>query len=1592
MASITVFDEANTNQGVDPFDADKLLPPNLVWRFALAVQHKQIRISTTKSSGQSAIAVSCPLQECSSLHNICYIDLQRVLYHHLSDIKNNCIDHLGTFCVYSNKLLLEVHFTSSEQIKRCIDELDKMAISTMLTKTFQSFVESFHEIELEVTLVIQSNLESRLRLVTRENAEYAFSIVYTNKPAVAIFHIQNPEIYGPVKEAYSQLLAKFPDFLGETGAIDFSGIEKSNSQPEVGEISRVSHTSYPILNPFSNKGPNGKETSCVKQSAKDIVSVTNASSTSQISSTDDNDSPISSMEKQSQSGITPQEQMPNCTKERSDNDNSGSMHVKNGEKSFLDEPLSEDVIGRIAAGIPPHLYKFLGNRLGLDGNTIARIEYDSRQNSLNFILGILSQANKQHDACRRTFITALLHCNLQKQAKILDDSLVIPPIGEEPLVISSSPAESLFLVDVDGHLYFYDQKVESHNQQPITFWKRFQREIQSAINEALRYYGVNIHSTSVGSLTAHIKLKSYKQAMMIYADIDNGKLKDIVEVEIKALGFSGVLAITFKIGGVVVVNSKHCYEVYVESLLKKKPHLLPVISLDMKRLQHFQQKKAHITTVQKQIKTVEHQKHGTTTEKDIGMQQHMVDGTSADKMVKCTHDTDTNMGNETRRVTTQADSKAHTASEFDKDTDTLSSAGIKPDNVVSITDAITHGTLEQLQIAIEGGTSLTEYHNGFLPLHIAAHHGKSEMIKSLVAHGADIEIHTATEEKITALHLAAYAGHLKAVQTLVELGANIEATSSKESTPLHLSACQRNILVTNFLLEMGANCNAASKQRKTPLFEAVTRGHQGNVKVLLHHGADMTLATVDGETPIHHAVVMGDAEMLKLIVTANPQVLNHATIGTYEHPLITAVKLQKVPLVKVILDTKADPNICNKDGMSPLAVASCLENLEIMELLVKRGAEIKLSFPPHGTPLHIVAVEGKANAARKLLKMCMDPNVLDSEGTTPLRRAVENKQIEVASVLLKHGANIHIECPGDELSLLHKAAKRNDVKMLELLLKNGADPYETGVKGGTAMFTAAASGSCDAIDLLSQYSELINIPNKGTFTPLMAAIYRRKYDCALQLLKHMPDVSLRNLDNMTVLYICIDFRAPEEVVQAILLCDATINDPGPNGVSPLLLACHRGFTELVVTMLDKNKGFLKRHPELSPTLVFEAIDAGSCGTLEALLQHGSNPNCIHPHMPMTPLHRLCHQQTATERMLQIVLDHNPDMNIVTEMGAPLHVAVVTKKNTFVAMLLKNKANPNITSGPEKVTPLITAAEVDNVEAARLILEYGGRVNHALATNGYTALHKAASSNFTEMAQFLIKAMVNGDGTIDRPSTEGYTALHLAVSAGSQEVFAVLIENNSNMNAQDNEGRTPLMHAIYKEKNDVALMLLELGADVHVGGIDGVCALHIAARVGALDIITRILDLRGNPDIQEGNGVTPLFLAILMGQIAAAKILIERKASVDLANIQHDTPLHVAAQTNNSEAVRLLLQHGANPTARDMKGKIPKDVTDSKNLEKLLDTAAKKRAERESLIVKEVEYNLPGEGTVVPIAAGHIRSKQQWQDIQNRRMHTKEEQK
>ena len=1680
MSAITILDEDDEARDEEVQVSDiKLPPPNLVWRLTIAMQHAEVRMAGSRGTGQSSIVLFCPLKDCPYGHQIPYIDFQHIIYNRLSDLSDRYIDHLGTFYIRENKLMIEVHFSSSDQIKKCIDGLETMVLTKSLSNSLCTFVKQLEGVEFDATLVIYSNLDSRLRIVTRENAAYAFQIAYTDKPAVTLLHIHNPEIYGPIKSAYNQLLAAFPDFLGEVGAIDFAPEDRQSEvilmDASTGEVTSVDETHEALKKvalesigdqvtiPIQGRDSNGVQTTNDFKTSEGVIASTSESSPIEVSNSPSAQNEASPLEttltgseadsfmqaelfKPSSDDTKPhqscEETVPvskfvdksssqSCSRftepstdvaavpketgkdtvqsykdrnkrEAQDEDICplvvGSLHTQpadnsstgedtnkqpsssihefaedksveqdtgNGTKSELKkfpnhtnasdmETLTDRELGDIADLIPPDKYEKLGLHLNLTYAQIKRIKHDAH-NSFQCILEILVEANKRIYTTRQSLFLALVQCGLPKVAKKVDPSVDLTTLehSQFPLTISentvTSEGEGLCLVD--GKLKFYDKQLAREHvekQQPLSFWAKLHKELTKVVNEALQYYGIQPHLVTEGSLIVHIRFVSPYQAYWLSTDIASGKLINMVETKMKALGFTGILAILFEIDSKEVTQQR-CYKIYLQALLLKQ---LQKETSDGWRL-----------SLRK-----------TTTPSKANMpllpkRQHE----AVDSAVL------TGTGDTSKEPSTPK--QRYLVSQFESLATTSRKDTLPTSENHSLFEIIRFGNSEQLVDALNKNADITQYQNGFLAIHTAAHYGKSVMIRILVKHGAVVSATTTTKQQLTALHLAAYSGHLKAAQTLVELQANVEASSADGCTPLRLAAGQGNILVVKYLLSQKVNCNSQCKLGVTPLHAAISKGSQAVVKMLLRHGANVTLSTNDGETPIHHALVVKNAEILKLLVSDNPQVINHPSVTKLEPPIVTACKLQSSNLVKYLLECKANPNLPNRDDMTPLAIASSLESLEIMELLVKHGADMTQDVPPRGTALHIAATEGKVNATRKLLKMGMNPDTVDSEGTTPLRRAVECQKTDVATLLLKAGASITAECPGDELPLLHKAAKRNDVKMLQILINNGADPFLRAKRGGTALLIAAVNNSVDVIDTLSTKPGLINIPNRVGVTPLIAAIVQRKYESALQLLKHKPDVSISDSQGMAPLYICVDYRAPEEVVREILVCGAKIDSPGPNGITPIALACRRGFTELVKAMLEVNPNFLKCSPQLARSLVFSAITAGSSGTLEALLQYGADPNVVDSSRQVTPLHAAC--RDGFTKMFHILLNHNADVNFVTSLGAPLHVAVAMGRNEYVHALLCNKANPDITSGPEQATPLIIAAETNQIEAAKLLLRYGARVDYALVTNGYTALHKAASSNFVDMANLLIE----NEATVDRPSKQGFTPFHMAISAGSKEVFALLVENSCNINAQDNEGVTPLMRAIHDQKPEIALMLIELGADIHKCGSSGLHALHFGAQVNAPDVVSRLLDLGADRDIQERNGVTPLIIAVALGHLDIAKSLLSKGASTDISDHQKQTPLHVAAADNNADAVTLLLQHNANPTLHNVNSKTPADLTKSKNIQKAILSAQKTASlkpipQSTSMKVEDVAYRLRGVSQLSSIAAELGISQNEWQNIEH----------
>jgi len=103
----------------------------------------------------------------------------------------------------------------------------------------------------------------------------------------------------------------------------------------------------------------------------------------------------------------------------------------------------------------------------------------------------------------------------------------------------------------------------------------------------------------------------------------------------------------------------------------------------------------------------------------------------------------------------------------------------------------------------------------------------------------------------------------------------------------------------------------------------------------------------------------------------------------------------------------ADPDAKEPEGHTPLYYAS---TGAVARVLLAAGASVEVtSGPTRGTPLHQAARRGYAEVAAALLDHDADIEARDGKGQTPLRRAVNCRQLPVVQLLIQRGANPHAE-------------------------------------------------------------------------------------------------------------------------------------------------------------------------------------------------------------------------------------------------------------------------------------------------------------------------------------------------------------------------------------------------------------------------------------------------------------------------------------------------------------------------------------------------------------------------------------------------------
>mmetsp|Transcript_35316 Transcript_35316/g.61674 ORF Transcript_35316/g.61674 Transcript_35316/m.61674 type:complete len:278 (+) Transcript_35316:66-899(+) len=147
-----------------------------------------------------------------------------------------------------------------------------------------------------------------------------------------------------------------------------------------------------------------------------------------------------------------------------------------------------------------------------------------------------------------------------------------------------------------------------------------------------------------------------------------------------------------------------------------------------------------------------------------------------------------------------------------------------------------------------------------------------------------------------------------------------------------------------------------------------------------------------------------------------------------------------------IIDPKHELNLA-------LNQASLRESVELVKQRLAEGANPNWRNPARNqylnTALHNAAFKGNAEICKVLVNAGCDMEIENKFGNKPLMFAAYYGNDECAATLLKLGADVTAYSSKTGLTALHKACMQGHVKMVEILLENGAFPLALDKKGRT---------------------------------------------------------------------------------------------------------------------------------------------------------------------------------------------------------------------------------------------------------------------------------------------------------------------------------------------------------------------------------------------------------------------------------------------------------------------------------------------------------------------------------------------------------------
>uniref|UniRef100_A0A8C8CE94 Kinase D-interacting substrate of 220 kDa n=1 Tax=Oncorhynchus tshawytscha TaxID=74940 RepID=A0A8C8CE94_ONCTS len=395
--------------------------------------------------------------------------------------------------------------------------------------------------------------------------------------------------------------------------------------------------------------------------------------------------------------------------------------------------------------------------------------------------------------------------------------------------------------------------------------------------------------------------------------------------------------------------------------------------------------------------------------------------------------------------------------------------------------------------------------------------------------------------------------------------------------------------------------------------------------------------------------------------------------------LFSYVEEENLAALKAHLDKFKEVDGRSDNGQTPLMLASEQGSIEIVQELIRRGANVNLDDVDCWSALICAAKEGHVDVVKELLESSAYMEHRDMGGWTALMWTAYKGRVEVTKVLLDNGANPNTTGQQYSVYPIIWAAGRGHAEIVQVLLENGAKVNCSDKYGTTPLIWAARKGHFDCVMHLLENGADVDQEGANSMTALIVAVKGGFTEVVKELLKRNPNVNMTEKDGNTALMIAAK-EGYTEIVQDLLDAGTYVNIPDRSGDTVLIGAVRGGHVEIVRALLHKYADIDIRGQD-NKTALYWAVEKGNATMVRDILQ--CNPDtetCTKD--SESPLIKAIKMRNID--IVELLLDKGAKVSAVDKRGdTPLHIAIRGRSRRLAELLLRNPKDGRLLYRPNK---------------------------------------------------------------------------------------------------------------------------------------------------------------------------------------------------------------------------------------------------------------------------------------------------------------------